>query len=120
MSAPWPIDLKLHQQSRLLEVSFDDGQTFRLSCEFLRVHSPSAEVQGHGPSQKILQVGKRDVNISAINPVGNYAVQIDFDDGHSTGIYSWRTLYDFGSRQQQLWDDYLAALEQAGQSRAPA
>jgi DUF971 family protein len=117
--SPWPTDIKLHQASRLLEVCFDDGQVFQLSCEFLRVHSPSAEVQGHSPSQKVLQVGKQQVNISAINPVGNYAVQIDFDDGHSTGIYSWRALYEFGVNYESHWAQYLEALRAAGQSRAP-
>jgi len=118
-ATPWPLDVRLHRQSRVLEVAFDDGRTFRLPCEFLRVHSPSAEVQGHGPGQRILQVGKQDVNINAINQVGQYAVQIDFDDGHSTGIYTWRALYDFGERQEELWRDYLDAMAKAGASRSP-
>lgn len=114
----WPTDIKLHQQSKRLDVQFDDGRAFSFSCEFLRVHSPSAEVQGHGPGQKVLQVGKANVGIKAINPVGNYAVQIEFDDGHNTGLYSWRTLYEFGMNQEQMWADYLAALAAAGASRS--
>lgn len=119
MSTPRPTDIRLHQASRKLEVSFDDGSTFTLPCEYLRVHSPSAEVQGHGPGQRVLQTGKRDVNIERIVPVGNYAVGLYFSDGHSTGIYSWKTLYDLGARQQEYWARYLKEIEQAGASRDP-
>jgi DUF971 family protein len=112
-----PTEIKLHQVSRLLEISFGDGQTFKLPCEFLRVYSPSAEVRGHGPGQETLQSGKQAVAITAVEPVGNYAVQLAFSDGHNTGIYSWDLLYDYGARQQQLWDDYLQRLKQAGASR---
>jgi DUF971 family protein len=114
---PRPTDIKLHQKSRLLEISFDDGATFQMPCEYLRVYSPSAEVRGHGPGQEVLQVGKEDVNITAIEPVGNYAVKLDFDDGHNTGLYSWQTLYDLGANQEVLWQDYLDRLEQAGHKR---
>ena len=95
-AAPKPTDINLHQQSKILELSFDDGSKFELPCEYLRVYSPSAEVRGHGPGQEILQLGKENVNITAINPIGNYAIQIDFDDDHKTGIYSWDTLYELG------------------------
>jgi DUF971 family protein len=112
-----PTDIKLHQKSRVLEISFDDGTHFNLPCEFLRVYSPSAEVRGHGPGQEVLQTGKERVNISAIEPVGNYAVCLFFDDGHSTGIYSWDWLHHLGSNQEQLWQEYLARLEAAGHKR---
>lgn len=112
-----PVDIKLHQKSKILELSFDDGNTFELSCELLRVYSPSAEVRGHGPGQEVLQVGKENVNINAIEAVGNYAIKLDFDDGHNTGIYSWETLYQLGSNKDELWADYLARLEAAGKSR---
>ena len=118
-STPHPTDIRLHQASRVLEVSFDDGNTWHLPCEYLRVHSPSAEVQGHGPGQRVLQTGKRDVGIDSIVPVGNYAVSLQFSDGHNTGIYSWKTLYDLGLHQQQYWAEYLQQLEQAGASRDP-
>ena len=114
---PKPTDIKLHQKSKILELSFDDGSHFELSCEFLRVYSPSAEVRGHGPGQEVLQVGKEGVNISAIEPVGNYAVKLEFDDGHNTGIYSWETLYSMGVNKDGLWQDYLKRLEQAGHKR---
>lgn len=117
MSNPWPIDIKLHRLSRVLEVSFDTEETFRFSAEFLRVHSPSAEVKGHGPGQEVLQVGKEGVNIDAINPVGNYAVQIGFDDGHNTGLYSWSALYDLGKHQADYWQKYLDLLDKAGHVR---
>lgn len=115
--APPPTEIKLHQVSRMLEVSFADGNTFQLPCEFLRVLSPSAEVRGHGPGQETLQVGKKNVAITAVEPVGNYAVQLNFSDGHNTGIYSWDTLYDYGLRQEALWREYLQRLEKAGASR---
>lgn len=119
-STPTPTEIKLHQKSCVLEVSFSDGKTFRLPYEFLRVYSPSAEVRGHGPGQEILQVGKRDVGITHVEPVGTYAIQITFSDGHSTGIYSWDLLYDFGMRQEEMWEHYLRRMEQAGASRDPA
>ncbi len=112
-----PTEIKLHQASRLLELTFDDGQHFQLPCEFLRVYSPSAEVRGHGPGQETLQIGKKNVAIKAVEPVGNYAVQLAFSDGHNTGIYSWDILYDYGMRQADMWQDYLQRLEQAGASR---
>ena len=118
--APTPSQIKLHQISRILEVSFEEGQTFRLSCEFLRVYSPSAEVRGHGVGQETLQVGKKNVGIESVAPVGNYALQLNFTDGHNTGLYSWDLLYDLGLRQETLWNDYLARLEAASQSRDPS
>ena len=116
-STPGPSEIKLHQTSRVLEITFHDGRTFRLPYEFLRVHSPSAEVRGHGPGQETLQVGKRDVGINNIESVGHYAIRPDFSDGHDTGIYSWDLLYDLGMRQEHLWADYLRRLEAAGASR---
>ena len=117
-NTPLPTEIKLHQLSRLLELTFDDGKTFQLPCEFLRVYSPSAEVRGHGAGQETLQVGKQNVEIKAVEPVGNYAVQLMFSDGHNTGIYSWDILYDYGVRQAELWQQYLERLEKAGASRA--
>jgi len=116
-SAHKPTDIKLHQKSRVLEVTFDDGAHFELSCEYLRVYSPSAEVRGHGPGQEVLQLGKENVNITGIEPVGNYAVKLEFDDGHNTGIYSWDTLYTLGSEKEALWAEYLERLEKAGHKR---
>jgi DUF971 family protein len=116
---PRPTEIKLHQKSRLVEIVFDDGRQFNLSCEYLRVFSPSAEVRGHGPGQEVLQVGKRDVEITAVEPVGAYAVQFVFSDGHDTGIYSWDYLYELGEKQETSWKSYLARLEQAGASRDP-
>ncbi len=112
-----PTDIKLHQTSRLLEVTFDDGRHFELPCEYLRVYSPSAEVRGHGPGQEVLQTGKENVNIDAIEPVGTYAVVFKFDDGHDTGIYSWETLYELGANKIQYWQDYLERLQHAGHQR---
>lgn len=112
-----PTDIKLHQKSRMLEVTFDDGSRYELPCEYLRVYSPSAEVRGHGPGQEVLQLGKENVNIINIEPVGTYAVCLYFDDGHSTGIYSWEWLHFLGSNQKELWEDYLERLEQAGYTR---
>ena len=112
-----PTGIKLHQKSRLLEVSFDNGETFQLSCEYLRVYSPSAEVQGHGPGQQVLQYGKEAVNIIGIEPVGNYAVVLRFSDGHDTGIYSWDLLYELGTNQQQYWQSYLDRLQEVGYQR---
>ncbi|HEX9684710.1 MAG TPA: DUF971 domain-containing protein [Burkholderiales bacterium] len=114
---PPPTEIKLHQKSRVLEIAFADGATFRLPCEFLRVYSPSAEVRGHGPGQEVLQTGKRDVEISRIEPVGQYAVQLHFSDGHDTGIYSWDLLYDYGVRQEEMWQHYLKRMQEAGASR---
>jgi DUF971 family protein len=118
-STPQPTDIKLHQKSRVLEISFADGKTFRLPCEFLRVYSPSAEVRGHGPGQEVLQVGKKNVEISHIEPAGSYAIQFTFTDGHDTGIYSWELLYEYGLHQEQMWQHYLKRLEEAGASREP-
>ena len=114
-----PTDIKLHQLSRILEVSFDNGETFNLPCEYLRVYTPSAEALGHAPGQEILQTGKENVNISAIKPVGNYGIEPTFSDGHNSGIYSWDMLYKLGSEYQTLWANYLEALEKSGQSRKP-
>jgi len=118
-SVPLPTEIKLHQKSRVLEIAFADGATFRLPCEFLRVYSPSAEVRGHGPGQEVLQTGKKDVEISRIEPVGQYAVQLYFSDGHDTGIYSWDLLYDYGMRQDEMWQHYLRRMQEAGARREP-
>jgi DUF971 family protein len=117
--APIPTEIKLHQASRAMELSFADGTSFRMSYEFLRVYSPSAEVRGHGPGQETLQVGKREVTIAEVEPVGHYAIRPKFSDGHDTGIYSWEYLHDLGTRQQDLWQRYLARLAAAGASRDP-
>lgn len=109
----------MHRVSRALEVAFDDGASFRLPCEYLRVESPSAEVQGHGPGQRVLVPGKKHVNILAIEPVGNYAVQLQFDDGHATGIYSWSLLRALGEEHEVRWAAYLAELESRGLAREP-
>jgi DUF971 family protein len=116
---PRPTELNLHQQSRVLDVVFEDGRRYSLSCEYLRVFSPSAEVRGHGPGQEVLQFGKEDVNIQAIEPVGSYGVKLVFTDGHDTGIYSWDYLYDLGAKKESNWKTYLARLAQAGKPRAP-
>ncbi len=115
--APAPQAITVHSQSRVLEVSFSDGSEFRIPFELMRVYSPSADVQGHGPGQEVLQTGKRDVLLTALEPVGNYAVQPTFSDGHDTGIFSWDYLYFLGSRQEQLWADYTARLSAAGVER---
>ncbi|MGX2040780.1 gamma-butyrobetaine hydroxylase-like domain-containing protein [Methylocaldum sp. MU1018] len=117
MTAPIPTDIKLHQRSRTLEIAFEDGSRFELPCEYLRVYSPSAEVRGHGPGQETLQVGKEDVTITAIRPVGHYAIAPSFSDGHDTGIYTWEMLYNLGAHQAKLWSEYLKKLEQAGYQR---
>jgi len=114
---PHPSEIKLHRKSRVLEISFSDGTTFKFSCEFLRVYSPSAEVRGHSPGQEVLQTGKKEVSISHIEPVGNYAVQLNFSDGHNTGLYSWDLLYDYGMHQEEMWQRYLCRMEEAGASR---
>ena len=118
--APRPVEIRLHQKSRILEVAFDDGRAFRLPCEFLRVYSPSAEVRGHGPGQETLQAGKEEVEIDAIEPVGHYAVKLVFSDGHDTGLYSWDYLYDLGLHQDAMWQQYLERLRKAGIERKPA
>ena len=117
MSGPRPTALTLHQASHVLEVAFDDGASYRLPCEYLRVESPSAEVQGHGPGQKVLVAGKRNVNVRAIEPMGNYGVLLRFDDGHDTGIFSWSLLHQLGREYDSRWATYSAALEAAGLSR---
>ena len=114
---PTPRALTVHSQSRVLEVSFSDGAEFRLPFELMRIYSPSAAVQGHGPGQEVLQTGKRDVELTALEPVGNYAVQPTFSDGHDTGIYSWDYLYFLGAQQDQLWADYERRLKDAGVER---
>lgn len=115
--APQPVDLTVHQASRVLEIAFDDGNTFRIPFELLRVYSPSAEVQGHGPGQEVLQTGKRDVGIVQIQAVGHYAVQPVFSDGHDSGLFSWPYLYELGSRQTERWQQYEARLQAAGMDR---
>ncbi len=112
-----PTEIKLHQKSRVLEVNFDDGAQFNLPCEYLRVYSPSAEVRGHGPGQEVLQLGKEAVNITAIEPVGTYAVCLHFDDGHNTGIYAWEYLHSLGVNQEANWKRYLERLATAGHTR---
>ena len=115
--SPTPQDLTVHSQSKVLEVSFSDGARFRIPFELMRVYSPSAEVQGHGPGQEVLQTGKREVGLSSLEPVGNYAVQPSFSDGHTSGIFSWEYLYFLGSQQEKLWADYTARLLAAGANR---
>jgi DUF971 family protein len=117
--SPQPVEIKLHQKSRKLEIAFSDGSRFELSYELLRVYSPSAEVRGHGPGQEVLQAGKRTVEIVSVEPSGNYAIQPTFSDGHGTGIYSWEYLYWLGENREKLWQDYLERLERAGASREP-
>ena len=116
-NTPIPQDITLHGASRVLEVAFSDGQTFRIPFELMRVYSPSAEVQGHGPGQEVLQTGKREVGLLNLAPVGNYAVQPTFSDGHDSGIFSWDYLYELGARQAELWADYEARLAAAGVDR---
>jgi DUF971 family protein len=119
-ATPAPVAITLHQKSRVLEIEYADGKTFRQPCEFLRVFSPSAEVRGHGPGQEVLQTGKKDVEIVRVEPVGNYAVQLVFSDRHDTGIYSFDLLYEYGLKQDRMWADYLQRLAQAGGSREAA
>jgi DUF971 family protein len=114
---PQATEITLHRASRVLEVAFSDGQSFRLPCELLRVYSPSAEVRGHGPGQEVLQVGKQDVEITEVEPVGAYAVRLVFSDGHDTGLYSWDYLHYLGTNQDQLWQEYLRRLAAAKASR---
>ena len=117
MSTNIPTEIKLNKKARMLELTFESGEKFELSCELLRINSPSAEVQGHGPGEGVLQVGKENVGIDAIEPVGSYAVLLRFDDGHDTGIYAWDTLYNLGANQEAIWKDYLEKLAAAGHKR---
>lgn len=117
MSQPKPTVIKLHRKSRVLEVQFDNGARHELPCEYLRVYSPSAEVRGHGGGEPMLVGGKREVNISAIEPVGQYAVRLRFDDGHDTGLYTWDILHDLGAKQAENWQHYLERLDKIGMSR---
>ena len=114
---PRPVSINLKKKSRLLNVDFDDDSSYSLSCELLRVYSPSAEVRGHGPGQEILQLGKENVGINEVEAVGNYAVKLVFDDGHDSGIYTWDFLYDLGAKKDQYWNSYLHALAHAGHER---
>ena len=116
-TTPQPTTIVVHQQSRVLEVGFDDGASFRIPFELMRVYSPSAEVQGHGPGQEVLQTGKRGVELTGLEPVGNYAVQPTFSDGHESGIFSWDYLYHLGAQQQALWQQYEQRLAEAGLDR---
>lgn len=116
---PKPTSIELHSRSRTLDLAYGDDERYSLSCEYLRVYSPSAEVLGHGHGQEVLQTGKMKVGITAINPVGNYAVQLVFDDGHDTGLFSWRYLYELCVEQEARWQDYLDRLAAAGASRDP-
>jgi DUF971 family protein len=116
---PRPVSINLKKKSRLLNIVFDDDSSFELSCELLRVYSPSAEVRGHGPGQEILQLGKENVSIDEVEAVGNYAVKLVFDDGHDSGIYTWDFLYDLGAKQEDYWKSYLHALAHAGHERKP-
>ena len=118
--APTPTDITVHNQSRVLEVAFSDGASFRIPFELMRVYSPSAEVQGHGPGQEVLQTGKREVELTGLEQVGNYAVQPTFSDGHDTGIFSWDYLYFLGSEQDRLWNEYEGRLQKAGVGRDAA
>jgi DUF971 family protein len=117
MAEPRPTNINLHQKSRILEIDFDDGKQFKYSTEFLRVHSPSAEVRGHGPGEETLQLGKTDVNINAIEPVGVYAVKLVFDDNHDSGLFSWDLLRDLGENYDTNWADYLKRCEEQGYER---
>jgi len=117
--SPWPTELRLRRAQKELDIAFDDGKRFTLPAEYLRVESPSAEVQGHGPGQKVIVAGRAHVGILDLEPVGNYAVRIKFDDLHDTGIYSWDYLYQLGVEQPKRWRDYLTALTEKGLSREP-
>jgi DUF971 family protein len=114
---PTPTDITVHSQSRVLEVTFSDGASFRIPFELMRIYSPSAEVQGHGPGQEVLQTGKRKVDLLGLEPIGNYAVQPSFSDGHDTGLFSWDYLYHLGAEQDRLWADYEQRLKEAGVER---
>lgn len=115
--SPRPVSINLKKKSRILHMEYDDGKSFELGCELLRVFSPSAEVRGHGPGQEILQTGKENVSIEDIEAVGNYAVKLIFDDGHDSGLYTWDFLYDLGIREEEYWNNYLHALAHAGYER---
>ena len=115
-----PTEIRLQKKSRRIVIAFDDGNQFELSFEFLRVNSPSAEVKGHGPGQEVLQTGKEHVQVTAIEPVGHYAVRLVFDDGHDTGLYTWKYLYDLGAERDRIWQAYLDRLKAAGYARRPA
>lgn len=117
---PAPTEIKLHQKSRVFEIAFDSGERFELPYEYLRVFTPSAEARGHGPGQEVLQVGKRDVTIERVEPVGNYAIKPVFSDGHDSGLYSWDMLYNLGKHRDELWQTYLDRLQAEGKSRDPA
>ncbi|MCK9530222.1 MAG: DUF971 domain-containing protein [Gammaproteobacteria bacterium] len=117
---PHPVEIILHRAARTLEIAFDDGARFTLPCEYLRIHSPSAEVQGHHGAGAVLQVGKAEVNIEELRPIGHYALKIVFDDGHRSGLFTWAYLYQLGREQARLWQNYLDRLAVAGQSRHPA
>jgi len=119
-TSPIPTEIKLHQKSRLLEIAFADGKRFKLPYELLRVYSPSAEVRGHGPGQEVLQVGKKDIDITQVEPVGSYAMQLVFSDGHDTGLYSWDYFYSLGIHQDERWQHYLQRIKEAGASREPS
>lgn len=110
----YPLTISLHKQSKVLEIVYDDGKIFELPCEYLRVFSPSAEVKGHGPGQEVLQTGKENININEVQPVGNYAVRLVFDDGHGTGLYTWNYLYELGENQENNWREYLRKLSKLG------
>jgi DUF971 family protein len=115
-----PTKITLHQQSRALEIAFDDGSSYRLPYEFLRVYSPSAEVRGHGPGQEVLQVGKKNIGVNGVEPVGTYALKILFDDGHDNGLYTWEYLQELGKYQDGMWLEYLSKIEAQGASREPS
>ena len=112
-----PTDISLHQKSRVLELSYEDGKVHQLPCEYLRVYSPSAEVTGHGPGQEVLQLNKEDVNITGIEPQGNYAIKLVFDDNHDTGLYTWEYLYELGENYKEKWEGYLRRVKEAGHER---
>ena len=114
-----PTDIRLHRKTAVLELKYEDGGIYTLPAELLRVYSPSAEVRGHGPGQEVLQTGKKDVKIGKIEAVGNYGIKLHFDDGHNTGIYSWPYLYELGARQDEIWAEYLDALDERGLRREP-
>jgi len=118
-SGPAPTEIKLHQKSRVLEIAFADGKRFELPYELLRVYSPSAEVRGHGPGQEVLQVGKKDIDITHVEPVGSYALQLVFSDGHDSGLFSWDYFYSLGMHQDDMWQHYLQRIKEAGASREP-
>ena len=115
----WPIEIRIKSKEKTLEIDFDNGESFKIKAELLRVESPSAEIQGHGSGQKVTLAGRRHVGILSVEPVGNYAIKISFDDMHDTGIYSWQYLYDMGANQSDLWHDYLMRVKELGFSRDP-